>query len=613
MGVDSPNPAHRCATRAMLLLALLAPVGADGRDLASYFGSAPARTSVDAALGLEELFPPAVVEQSLVDRPDLAETLLATLADALGRADDGLVDRLASYAVAIARERSWRLSDRRAEDWPDDEILGLVSLQLLDAPRFGRDPGFRARVVTRLPDGLDPTVSPALRSRVLGALAAAPGIDFRTFEDLAYAWKALARTSSGRLAPGGRPSVLDGPGIDASMFVLPSSLFGDDEVLRFLAAVNDAAPDRNLIVLTDGPLLRRLAPHARAMNVDLIDTFGTPFSPWPRDPLTLALSPSGGVHVLLRPNAQPRRELDALIGLALIDGLPDTLDRMWGPLTWSTASVPFHNGQVLLTPKRAWISIHTQEERILELQGLDRVPAARFDDPDTVARYVDAARRAAGELEEVYGRPIAFVHPLPSPGPDAASLMRRLGGGAGYDLDSLVTLLPDLSGALSALVGDLEAGRKLLAGASDEELAALADVYGLEEDGLRGALEAAQTTPRAEALQGFLDLVARYLEAETRVLRLPLLQVPLSLRREPSPSLGAEFLLTWNNVVLEQRSGELLAEGFAGHFAPGDRAAEAVFAAAGYRLRLLPALVQSVLRNGGYRCASQHFRLGRGS
>jgi hypothetical protein len=162
-------------------------------------------------------------------------------------------------------------------------------------------------------------------------------------------------------------------------------------------------------------------------------------------------------------------------------------------------------------------------------------------------------------------------------------------------------------------VADLEAGRELLAGASNEELAEMAELYGLAgtEESLRRGLAQAQATSRAVALEGFLDLVAAHLSAEARVLRPPILQVPTSLLREGASSLGADFLLTWNNVVTDETPDELRAEGFSGHFPPGDRAAEAVFAQAGYRLRLLPPMVASVLRNGGYRCASQHIRLRR--
>jgi hypothetical protein len=71
-----------------------------------------------------------------------------------------------------------------------------------------------------------------------------------------------------------------------------------------------------------------------------------------------------------------------------------------------------------------------------------------------------------------------------------------------------------------------------------------------------------------------------------------------------------EFLLTWNNVVVERRDGAARAEGFASLFPPGDAAAGQTFADAGVRLDLLPPLRRSVVLNGGYRCASNHRRGG---
>ena len=68
------------------------------------------------------------------------------------------------------------------------------------------------------------------------------------------------------------------------------------------------------------------------------------------------------------------------------------------------------------------------------------------------------------------------------------------------------------------------------------------------------------------------------------------------------------FLLGWNNVVVETREGGVRAEGFAALLPSGDRRARAAFRALGVHLDLLPPLVESVVRNGGYRCASNHLR-----
>ncbi|HEY9420101.1 MAG TPA: hypothetical protein VIW92_01680, partial [Thermoanaerobaculia bacterium] len=92
------------------------------------------------------------------------------------------------------------------------------------------------------------------------------------------------------------------------------------------------------------------------------------------------------------------------------------------------------------------------------------------------------------------------------------------------------------------------------------------------------------------------------------VRRLPLLSVPVALLRDRSGLSHAEFLITWNNVVVEARKKAVRAEGFASLIPAGDRLARDAFSALGVRLDLFPPLVRSVILNGGYRCASNHLR-----
>jgi hypothetical protein len=243
------------------------------------------------------------------------------------------------------------------------------------------------------------------------------------------------------------------------------------------------------------------------------------------------------------------------------------------------------------------------------------VPVETFGTAPGVARYVEAAKRAARELSDLWGRPVRFIHPLP--GVDASAdkgpdLLRRIGGGAGYDLDSLVTLLPGQGGKSqpTALVADVTAGRELLARLPEREWNALRAGWGLRPQGdqLAASVAAAQQTGRAGDLDVFLDLTAEHLATQGfRVRRLPILSVPFDLLKDPG-GLQGEFLLTWNNVVAEIRDGKLRAEGFSSLLPSGDRAATEAFAAAGARLDLFPPLVRSVILNGGYRCASNHVR-----
>jgi hypothetical protein len=400
--------------------------------------------------------------------------------------------------------------------------------------------------------------------------------------------------------------------IEASLYSLPSAFFAPAEVEALLGAVRRAAPRRTLLALSDPEMRRALAEKFTAPGVRWLDSRGGRFTPWPRDPLLFARRPDGGVLLVSRPNLQPGREDDSGLARTLVRELPEDLDRVWRQVTWTTAPAPFHNGQALLTRQAAWISIHSQEPRILELLGLERVPVETFNDAAGIDRYLAAARRAAAELEGLYGRPVRFVDPRPDSGPlaERVATMQRLGGGAGFDLDSLLTFVPAADGAI-ALVADLDLGRHTVASSSAAELAELARLYGLSSSGdaLRPRLEGAQTSPRARRLQSFLDLVAAHLEADgAAVRRLPHLLVPLELLSDRGAMRHADFQLTWNNVVLERSAAGLRGEGFAAGLAAGDVAARRIFAAAGCRLDLLPPLPSSVVLQGGYRCASNHLR-----
>jgi hypothetical protein len=428
-----------------------------------------------------------------------------------------------------------------------------------------------------------------------------------------------------RFLPAGRESLrfdADTEGrLAASVYSLPAAFFEPAEALAFLTAVRALDPHRDLLVLADGAVRAGLVARASELRLDLIDTGGRAFSPWPRDPFSLVHGGdrrAGRVVVLARPNLQPGREADADMARALAESLPGRLDSSWGGVRWSRAAVPFHNGQVLLAPGAAWISLHTLEPRILGMLKLDRVPVASFATAAGTATYLAAAERARAELEGLYGRPVRWVHPVPplpaspaniAPG-NYAALMTEIGGGAGYDLDSIVTLLPDGAGT-RALVADLAAGRSLLARLPAGDWDALRHGYDLGPQPARlpALLSAAQETPRATALSRYLDLIAAQLAVwGLRVDRLPLLLVPVSLLREPG-NLQGVFLLGWNNVVVQSDpAGGVRAEGFASLLPTGDAQAKETFARAGCRLDLLPPLVESVVRNGGYRCASNHLR-----
>ncbi len=509
-----------------------------------------------------------------------------------------------------ARARSRELARRGT--WSHEDVLGLVALQLGDPERFVSDEAFRRRVVADLPGALDPAVPPALRNVLLLELNQIRGFDFAASDEVERAWGAIPRRAAERRVafdPKDQrfDSDVDGR-LTASVYSLPSFFFDLPAADAFLTGVRAAAgPSRTLVVLTDSPLYERLAPRAKALGVRLLDTHGRAYSPWPRDPFTLVKTRTGGVRVLVRPNLQPGREEDAHLGPELVRSLPDDLDRAWGHPTWTEAPVPFHNGQVLLTKDAAWLTLHALEPRILAILRTDRVPVASFNTAEGIDRYLAAADQAAAELATLYSRPVRFVHPLPRTGDLATrtALMKRIGGGAGYDLDSILTLVPGKKG-LAVLVADVNAGRDLLAKlpkGNQDALRHLRKGYNLEPTADLTAL------PELDALGSFLDLTAEHLASQgLTVRRLPLLAIPVALLHDRTGLTHSSFLITWNNVVLERRNKEVRAEGFSSLIPTGDRMARDTFASLGVHLDLVPPLVRSVILNGGYRCASNHLR-----
>lgn len=406
--------------------------------------------------------------------------------------------------------------------------------------------------------------------------------------------------------------------IRASILSLHSDSFAPEDVLPFLQAACAAAPQREVVVLTDPEMSEHLEPLVEEHGVVLLDDHGRLFSPWPRDPFSVVGRRDGGLVLVDRPFRQPAREADAHMARELARRLPESLGRAWGGIHWGRAPVPFHNGHVLMAGGAAWISLHSLEPRILEILGLDQVPAYTFGTAEGIDRYLEVAERARADLAELYGKPVRLVHPVPESGatPERTAQMQQIGGGGGFDLDSVLTLLPARGDGneddLRALVGDPAAGRRLLADLAPEGWAALASTYDLEIPHGRpsGPLLAYQTSGRAEGLEGFLDLVAEHLRAAGMTVdRLPLVLVPVRLLEDGERFEHEDFVIGWNNAVLEPRDDRVRAEAFASGIPEGDRRARTAYEAAGVDLVLLPPLVPSVVRNGGYRCASNQVRV----
>jgi len=507
--------------------------------------------------------PPSELARALAAQPELEPAILRNLGTAImGR--DG--ETVAAYLAEVAQASAATLDAQR-----------LTAIAVVDPLRYGTDAAFRARIDAHLPRTMA-KLTPAAARGVLRELSASGALGFGTAEAAAAAAHLIARTSGARRVAFDAAVRLPNDSsraIEASIFSLNTNSFTPAEALRFLEAVHAASPKRRLIVIADAPMRAALAAHAQRLHLALADDLDRAFSPWPRDPFIVGRSAKGIVFVN-RPNLQPHREEDQNMVRALVDSLSGT--------RWTVAPVPFHNGHILRTPAAVWISIHSVEPRALALLGLDHVPVETFGTRAGVERYAEAVKRAARELGDFFHAPVRFVHAVPS----APEEIARLAGGAGYDLDSIVTLLPRAGGKTDALVADVNLGAAAARNASAAEWNALRAAYGFRESA------AAVADAQSAALQQFLDEIAGELRRDgMTVRRVPLLKMP-----------GEAFVLTANNVVLEPRR----AEGFATLLPSIDRAAREAFAASGYRLDLFPPLARSVVGGGGYRCASNHVR-----
>lgn len=564
----------------------------------------------------------------------VAALLLSALGACVGLATSGATPEPDAPAgdqapsAAVARERAEALA-RRGGPVTAEEARGVLALALADPERFASDGAYRARVLELLPGVLPDGAPPELRDRLLHELATGPGLTFAQSEALELAWGAAERASGGReaeLATGrlAFPDELLDP-VAASILSFPSGYLEPENAARLLAALRRAAPERLLVILADLPMREALEDTAAGLEVHWIETYGRPYSPWPRDPFSTARLAGGGLVLVERPAFQGGREGDRWMAREVVQNLPPELDRAWGGpagVRWGEAPFFFHNGHVLMVGGSAWSSLHGLERRVLEILGLDRVPVEGFGTPEGIDRYLEAARRAMDEMAAFNGKPVRPVHPLPDTGEieDRAAVMRAIGGGAGFDLDSLVTFLPRSGGGdgaggprtrLTALVGDLDLGRALLAELTPEDRDSLRATYGFAPPAgeLPGALAAFQSSRRAAGLDAFLELAAEHLAASgIPVRRLPLLLAPVVLLENRASYPHEDFVIGWQNAVLGPRAGALRAEAFASGIPTGDERARAAYREAGAELVLLPPLVRSVILNGGLRCASNQVR-----
>lgn len=560
---------------------------------------APAETSRDTIAELEA--------RLAADR--LGEAMwLKRVALALNAEPGPALEPLQQEVAAIMRLRGERLAAHDPE-WPDAQVNALLALLQVDPRRFTHDSDFRANVFPVLRDGISHTVPMHARNRMARELAS---LEFGPTERLLVAWGLTPRNSRDRevLFSSWPVRVGSMAPIGASIYSLPSRFFRYEEAADFLRAVHLMAPQRDLVVLADAPLIDDLRPLTGELPLHLIDTFARHYTPWPRDPFMVLNDPEGAVRLLVRPNAQARREGDISMARDLVRGLPTELDEAWGQPEWTAAPVPFHGGHTLATPGTTWASVHTLLPRIVEIMG-EYPTLASLKQPWARARFVAALDAAWDEFETVFAQPLRFVHELPDAEGGVSDFEEMLVGGGTSDLDSLIAILPGADGSSVALVGDFALGKELVSAAPEADLHTFGTTYHLELSGeaLREALLEQKVGRTNELIGDFLDSAAAYLRTEgLEVRRLPLLHVPEPIVEKEFRLARDGFLVTWSNVVLEHVDGNRFAEGFSSGLPSVDAAVRGIYADAAYELRLTPTLALSVMRDGGYRCASNHVR-----
>jgi len=515
-------------------------------------------------------------------------------------------------AVGVLRLRGERLS-RHDDSWPEVQSDDFLALLLIDPRRFLYDADFRTAVTPVLIGGVSDQVPAAARRRMVTRLAA---FDFGLLEKIKVAWGLVPRPSRTREVPFEAIDFDYGSQapIRASIYSLPSRYFRADEATRFLRSVNAAAPQRRLVVLSDQPVIDELRPLETEMPLVLLDSYGRRYSPWPRDPFFATVSARGPVTLVVRPNLQAQREIDVFMAREIVQDLPDEVDREWQRVQWTMAPVPFHGGHMLTTPTTTWVSALTLLPRVKEILGTTgKIDLQQLRDPQTLRSFLAALETAKTEFEETFNQPARFVHALPTAGGAAEidALQVVLGGGDTRDLDSIITIVESAEGRQRALVGDVTLGSRLIQDAPDSDIAKLRALYHLQPapDDLRQQIAEGHRTPRNQQFDAFLDASAAYLERlGLEVTRLPLLDVSQRLIPAELSDGRPAFLVNWNNVVLQEVDGEMRAEGFASGMTSTDEKVREIYADAGVRLDYVAPLPLSIMRDGGYRCASGHVR-----
>lgn len=560
------------------------------------------------------------------------------------------VQQMAQLELAGAANGVPSASDAETERQAREILsVSVINQLLLDPPLLIEKEALQADVIPAVAQtmawlarpsvGASQEVRDGYRDELLLAFNQNPvGEVFRWSETVESAAKALVRPSLNAAglpwgtAAGSGPYRPERAGrIEASIYSLPSHYFEPEEAIAFTRALLAMLPeDRHILILTDfkmrAQIERSLAPRPPEQRLSFIETYGRYYSPWPRDPFLFTSEPSGRRALLFRPPLEKKRRDDSFMAHEIFRHLAEPLRSELRLEGLVAAPLRFHVGHLLPWKERLYLSVHALEEETLVRQDTGGLPQADRRELGGALQYLNNVQVVAKELGQEWGLEPVFVHPFPAAGlaessgtssPEVENLVATLRAGGGQDLDSYMAILEDKDGQERAVVGSLQMGTQLIETLTPEDWASLNSLLRLREhnaDELRSRILAHNSQSRIWGFGAYLDLVAQTMQtrqAGRPVLRLPLVFFPTSLLEDAARLEHEDFLVTWTNLVVEdrqsgpgqrQRSVELFSQGIPA----GDRMARDLFEQLGYTSRLIPGLRASLIFNGGYRCASNH-------
>lgn len=564
---------------------------------------------------------PEQYEQQVAANPQFAAGSLKGIRELLSLTDPATTADLLTFLAEAGRARTRRLA-AQGPPWSDAAVNEALSLCFVDPARFfGNDLDFQKLVLGHLPATVDPNTHVGFRLRLLHTLRQIPEIDGAAADPIAVGWHLGVRSAQDRRLPDAeQPLRPDDDGlssVQAFAFSLPSSMFDPEECRHLLVSIRAAAPNARILALSDADSL--LAFGATHTGIDVVRPWIPGLSPWLRDPMLVARSPQQDIVLLSRTFPQKNREADREAARQLISTAPAEWEANLGPVRWINKDFPFHGGQLLFTPGTAWISVHSLEQRILSILQVDHIDPAMLHQDDEWTAFVGAADQATKELAALTNLEVRMVHPWPSPPPgmNRESFVQALAGGNDIDLDTLMTLLPQKPNP-TLIIGDTHRARDLGAQIPEEEWLAFGKEIcsQLEATPLRNEIIASQARARPVSIQAFLDLVeAHFARLGFSIAKAPLLMIPTALvtnhPRLASNQPHAWFPLGYANVVIESDNAgplPLRAHAFSNGLPYLDAIATKAYRDVACRLILHPPLMESLICEGGFRCATQQIR-----